>query len=144
MKKIISFLKKLWSRSKFYIDKYVHPSVLTVEAIKAVLDSPAVPLLMAIIPGQIDDLIIMNIRRYLPDVLKVLGYADDCLHAGDGDAIFQCAIKKIKLSNDTQKDAAYHNIATLLSVYLSDGKLSWREAIHLSEMVLHEKIKQAA
>lgn len=144
MKKIFNFLKKLFARTKFYVEKYVHPSVEVVQALKSFIDSPAVPIITALIPGNVDDVIASQIRILLPEVLKVLGYADQCINAKGGDTIVQCALSKIRLMKDDGKEAAWHNIASLLSKYLADGKLTWREALHLAEEVFQEKYGQAA
>lgn len=138
MRKIILFLKKLFSKSRLLIEKAVKPSIAVVEALKALLDSPAVPLITAIIPGNIDDVLAARIKNFLPVILKMLGYADECINAKTGDAILQCALAKLRSANDPQKHAAWHNIASNLSMYLSDGKLTWSEAIHLAEMVYND------
>jgi hypothetical protein len=138
MKKIFQFLKKLFARTKFYVQQYVRPSIHVVEALKMFMDSPAVPIITALIPGYVDDIIAARIAKVLPEVLKVLGYADECSKAQTNDALVQCVIAKIRLFPDARKDAAFHNIAVLLSQYLSDGKLSWAEAIHLAEMSYSE------
>lgn len=138
MKKIFRFLQRLWTSSQALVKKYVRPSVEVVNAIKFIINSPVVPIITAVIPGSIDDVIAAQIKLHLPTVLKVLGYADECVHAGSGDAIFQCAISKIRLMKDEGRDAAFHSIASLLSKYLADGRLSWREALHLAEETFHE------
>lgn len=138
MKKIFQFLKKLFARTKYFVQQYVKPSVAVVEMLKNAVESPAVPILTAIIPGQLDDFIAARLKIILPEVLKVLGYAEECSNATSNDAVVQCAIAKIRLFSDARKDAAWHNIASLLSHYLSDGRLSWMEAIHLAEMTYNE------
>lgn len=144
MKKILQFLKKLLNKTKFYAQLYVHPSVQVVQHLKTFFDSPAVPILTTIIPGQVDDMIAARIRTYLPLVLKVLGYADECINAKSDDAILQCAISKIRLLKPDGQDAACHNIACLLSKYLADGKLSWRECVHIAEEIFWNEFKPAA
>ncbi len=140
MKKICAFLKNLLGKAKKYADKYVKPSIAVVEGIKAALDSPAIPFLTTIIPGNIDDIVVRALRAALPTVLKVLGYVDECRGA-TGDALLQCAIAKIRLMTEEGRDAAFHNIAALLAQYISDGKLTWRECIHLAEEVYNESKK---
>lgn len=147
MKKIFAFLKRLFASSKTLIAKYVRPSVLVVQEIKFFLDHPVTPLINAIIPGQVDDIITAKIKSILPEVLTVLGYTDECFNNGKnltGDQIFQCAIAKLRLMRPDGQDAALHNIASLLSKYLADGKLSWREALHLAEETFQEIKPNAA
>lgn len=141
MKKIIRFLQRLLNKTKYYAKLYVHPSIQVVQGLKTFFDSPAVPILTAIIPGEVDNIIAGRIRTYLPIVLKVLGYADECINAKTDDAILQCAIAKIRLLNPDGQDAACHNIAALLSKYLSDGRLTWRECIHIAEEIFWNEFK---
>lgn len=144
MKKIIQYLKKLLNKTRFYAQLYVHPSVQVVETLKTFFDSPAVPILTAIIPGQIDDAIASRMRTYLPLVLKVLGYADECINSKSNDIILQCAISKLRLLHPDAQAAACHNIAALLSKYLADGKLTWRECVHIAEEIFWIEVKQTA
>lgn len=138
MKKIFQFLKRLFAKTKFFVQQYVRPSIEVVEALKSFLDSPAAPIITALIPGYVDDAIAARISKLLPEVLRVLGYAEECSKAQTNDALVQCVIAKIRLFPEERKNAAFHNIASLLSHYLSDGKLSWMEAIHLAEMTYSE------
>lgn len=138
MRKISQFLKKLFARTKYLIQKYVKPSIEVVELLKAAIESPAVPILTAIIPGKIDDAIAGELRWLLPEVLKVLGYADECINSKNGDTVLQCAIAKIRLLSDPARKAAWHSIAAYLSQALADGKLTWSEAVHLAEMTYNE------
>lgn len=139
MKRFFQFLKNLFNRSKHLIAKYVQPSVEVVNGLKLFMDSPAVPIITALIPGSIDDYVAARIQILLPEVLKVLGYADQCINAKSGDAVVQCALSKIRLLKDDGQAAAFHNIASLLSKYLSDGKLSWRESLHLAEELFQQQ-----
>lgn len=140
MKKFILFLKNLISKTKALSLKFVKPSIAVVELLKAAIDSPLTPIVTALIPGGLDDLIATRLKISLPIVLQTLGYIEDS--AGlTNDEIVQRALAKIKLFNNEQKDAAYHNISSLLSTYLSDGKLTWSEAIHLAEVTYRQSKK---
>lgn len=138
MKKIFAFLKKLFSRSQALIKKYVRPSVEVVNLLKTFFDSPAVPILTALIPGHIDDVLAAQIKTTLPVVLKVLGFADECTNRLNGETVLQCAVAKLRLMSEDAQKAAAHNIAALLAEYLSDGRLTWTECIHLAEMTYTE------
>lgn len=144
MKKLINFLKNLFSKFRAYVSRYVLPSVQVVEQIKAFLDSPAIPILETVIPGKLDDAIITKIQTYLPKVLTVLQIAQDCVTPdATPDSIIQCVVKKLAAMNPDARAAQYHSIASLLTVYLSDGKITWSEAIHLVEMVYQDQVKQS-
>lgn len=138
MRKIFAFLKKLFSNSQALIKKYVRPSVEVVNLLKTFFDSPAVPILTAIIPGNIDDVLAVKIKTTLPVVLKVLGLADECVNRLNGETVLQCAIARLRLMKEPAQKAAAHNIAVLLAEYLSDGRLTWTECVHLAEITYNE------
>lgn len=138
MKKIFSFLKNLFRSLRLLAQKFVAPSVATVEAIKKAVDSPVMPIITAIIPGHWDNKIVDGLRKHLPTVLKILRISDECLKLEAADEIIICAIKKLKDYEPDARAAQYHSIAALLSVYLSDKKITWREAVHLSEEIFQQ------
>lgn len=143
MKKIFSFLKRLFRSLKALAQKFVTPSVLVVEALKKAVESPVMPVITAIIPGNLDNKIVEQLKKNLPRVLQLLRISDECLKLEAADEIILCAIKKLKEYDPEARAAQYHSIAAMLSVYLSDKKLSWREAVHLSEEIF-QQMKQPA
>lgn len=116
-------------------EKYIVPSVAVVEAIKKALDSPAAAVITALIPGHLDDQIAARIRTVLPGVLQALRISDQCLQLEDPALVIACAIENLKKYQGDARAAQLHSIAVLLSVTLSDGKITWREAIHLAEEI---------
>jgi hypothetical protein len=138
MKKVVAFLKRLVGKSAAFIRQWVRPSIETVELLKNAVNSPVTSFLTAIIPGTVDDAIAAGLKQWLPVVLQVLGYTEECMQAKTGDEFVQCAIRKLRVMHPDAQAAAYHNIASLLSHYLSDGKLSWSEALHLAEATYTE------
>ena len=138
MKKIFSFLKRLFRNLKTLAQKFVTPSVLVVDAIKKAVESPVMPIVTAIIPGNLDNKIVDGLKKHLPRVLQILRISDECLKLEAADEIIFCAIKKLKEYEPEARAAQYHSIAAMLSVYLSDKKLSWREAVHLSEEIFQQ------
>jgi len=140
IKKILQFLKRLFSRTKFLIQQFVTPAVATVEKLKQLMDSPAVDVLTAIIPGNADNLIASRIRVLLPKVLQVLRISDECLKLEHADEIIQCAVNKLKTYDPDAQAAKFHSIAALLAHYLSDKRITWSEAVHLAEMVYKDEV----
>ena len=72
MKKIINFLKRLFRNLRALAQKYVTPSVAVVEALKKAVESPVTTVIVNIIPGHLDNEIIIKLKKVLPEVLKVL------------------------------------------------------------------------
>ncbi len=138
MKKFFDFIKKLFRNLKALVVKFVTPSVVIVENIKRAVDSPLTPIITAIIPGTWDDKIVAAAKVHLPRILQILKISDECLKLTKFEDIVLCAINKLKEYTPEARAANYHSIAALLSVALSDGKITWREAIHLAEETYQE------
>lgn len=133
MKKIINFLKRLFRNLKALAVKYVSPSVAVVEALKKAVESPVTSVIVNIIPGHLDNDIILKLKEVLPKVLRILKISDECLKLESLDEIVNCVVTKLKTYTPEGQAAQYHSLASLLSVYLSDKKISWKEAVHLAE-----------
>jgi len=142
MKKIFAFLKNLFRNLKALAEKFVKPSVLVVENLKLLVESPLAPVITGLIPGTWDDKIVAKLRQHLPRILQVLKISEECLKLTKFEDIVLCAITKLKEYDPEARAANYHNIATMLSVALSDRKISWREAIHLSEEIYQQISEQ--
>lgn len=138
MRKIWLFLKNLFSKTKQLARKFVTPSVMLVENLKNFIESPAIPVITAIIPGNLDNKIAEKLEKALPQILQVLRISDECIQLEKPQEILECSLKKLKEYSPEAKAAQFHSIAALLSVSLSDGKISWREAIHLTEEIYQE------
>lgn len=141
MKKIINFLKRLFGRLKHLAQQFVTPSIQVVETLKRFVDSPAAPIITAIIPSNLDNKIHLALKRNLPKVIQILRISDECLKLTNADEIILCAITKLKEYEPEGRAAAYHSIAAMLAHFASDKKISWSEAVQLSEMMYLEKHK---
>lgn len=140
MKKIFAFIKRLFSKAAKLVQKFVQPSIAVTEALKNAVNSPVTPILTALIPGHLDDKIVTALKTQLPKVLQVLHIADECSKHTDPDEIIRCAVNALRKYNPDGQAATYHSIASLLSVYLSDGKLTWKEAVHLAQAAYNKNI----
>lgn len=139
MKKIFAFIRRLFMGLRRVAQSVVKPSIEVVELLKKAVESPAAPIITAIIPGTWDNRLAAKLRQHLPRVLQILRVSDECLKLEAADEIIQCAVKKLREYEPQGQAATYHNIAALLSYYMADGKLTWREAVHLSEEVYQQK-----
>lgn len=135
MKKIFRWFNNLFKKTKALANRFLAPSIATVEALKNVVESPLIPVITSLIPGNLDNSIILALKRNLPKVLQVLRISEECIDLSTPDEIIICCIKKLREYNQDGKDAAYHSIAALLAHYASDRRLSWTECITLAELM---------
>ena len=133
MKKIIEFIKRLFKSFKNLVNKFVEPSILVVEALKKAVESPVTSIIVNIIPGNLDNEIILKLKKFLPEVLKVLKISDECIKYESLDEIVSCVVSKLKTYTEDGRAVQYHNIASLLSVSPLDKKISCKEAVHLAQ-----------
>lgn len=135
-----SFLKKIWQGLKNLFKNLpkeaknaIHIGVVIVDKIKVFVDNPAVDILTALIPGDIDDKIKDKLREFLPKILFELKLADSCGQLTDPAQITACAVATLqKIGDDFISDAAkkqfYDSIAVLIATVASDGKLDLSDA----------------
>lgn len=136
---LFRWIDNLFNSLKKLARKFVIPSVEIVEGISRAVNSPVTPLLTALIPGHWDDALVQKVKATLPGILKVLKISNECLQLDNPEEVIQCAIKNLRDYTDEARSANYHNIASMLSVALSDGKISWREAVHLAEEIYQKR-----
>ena len=97
----------------------------------------------ALIPGDIDDKINEKLRGFLPRLLLELQLVDSIANITDPNAQLQAILDKLKLSSDDAKNAFYHSLASLILQKLSDGKLSWSDAVAIAEYYYQNVTKPA-
>lgn len=134
MRKIKLFFLGLFNKFQKLILQYVHPAILVVEQLKNFVNSPVIPLLETIIPGNLDNIIIEDLKIILPKVLKYLGLFDGCVTATTTpDQFLQCVIPKIAAMTPQAQASVYHSIASALTVELTGKKISWSDAVMIVE-----------
>jgi hypothetical protein len=143
-----SFLSKLWSDIENIFDGIpsdlkiaIHVGVLVTEAIKAFVDSPAMDVLTAIIPGDIDDNLKNLLRAKLPEILAELKLADSCSSLTDPNQIAACAIKVLQGLDGDISSAFLHSLSILIAQVASDGKLTWSDGVYILEWYYQNEYK---
>jgi hypothetical protein len=139
-----NFFKRIFSGiGKYFRDAFgkarkvaqdvIPVGIEVVEKIKMVMDSPLAPLLTALIPGQVDDLVAAKIKEYLPAILIQLKIADECSKKKSNDEVIQCALAHLREYHPNARKAYFLNIASMLSAALADGKLKWAEIVMITQ-----------
>lgn len=116
-KKIWGFVKSLFTSKA--VQKAVKVGIDVVELIKNYVESPLAPVFTALIPGGIDDVIVHQLRYYLPKVLAEFKIADEALRQKGPDAIIQVALQHLKNLTPDERNKKYLHIAAMLSHALS-------------------------
>ena len=123
-KKLITFVKKTYKKVDELANKFCPIAINVVEAMKKVNEGTVGDVIEFIvttaIPGNKDDIVVKALRGKLKLILPKI--------------ITQLTIvNSIAEIEDETKNALYHSFGALALEKLSDGKLSWSEAVQLTE-----------
>jgi hypothetical protein len=142
------FLKKIWEAVKVVYEKLVGTTqklvpvaINVVEGIKKVMDSPVDDIILGIIaaaiPGDADDKLIekisLTVQKWIPKILLELKLVDSIAHITDPNEQLKAILAQLKLSSSETQNIIYHGMASLILEKLSDGKISWTDAVAISE-----------
>lgn len=146
IKKILSDIGKsisvAWNTLTGQARKTLPLAIQLVENMQNYYDDGTVDVLTKIIPGQTDNRLAEEVRKLLPDLLIDLHLTNDCLHAGDTNAIIQCGIRTLQNSSKDAKKILTHGIAVKLVEVFSDGKVTWSEGVGLAEYIFQYIFKR--
>jgi len=144
-----NFLKNIWDlfkqwfvRAESYVQNNISVAVTVTEKLKQFVDNPIGDMLVTVADDTFHTDIGEKIKSILPDILISLQAIDECKGLSQEDTL-KCIAAKIKLLADDIKNTAYHNIATLLAVRLSDGKIDLSDAIAVVEYYYQTYTKKA-
>lgn len=145
-----NFLKNIWNlfkqwfvRAETFIQDNVSVAVTVTEKVKQFVDNPIGDMLITVVDDTFHTDIGEKIKAILPDILISLQAIDECKGLSQEDTL-KCIAAKIQLLSDDIKNTTYHNIATLLAVRLSDGKIDLSDAIAVVEYYYQTYVKKAA
>jgi hypothetical protein len=136
-------IKNLFDKVEAEVKKDVVVAITVVQQVKAVVDSPVADIVTALIPGNVDDQIKVRLREILPKLILELSLVESVTDIEDQNEQLQVILDKLKLSSDAVKNAFYHSLASIILEKLSDGKLSWSDAVAISEYYYQNKVKAA-
>jgi hypothetical protein len=143
-----TFIANIWREIKSIFENFpedlkaaVHIGVLVTENIKNFVDSPAMDVLTAIIPGDIDDQIKNWLRAKLPEILTELKLADSCSGLADPGQITACAIKVLQGLDGDIKSSFLHSLSIFVAQVAADGKLTWNDGVTILEWYYQNEFK---
>lgn len=148
LEKLLKAIARLFSKLPADTKAALNIGVLVVENLKAVIESGAVDILTALIPGAADDLVKEWLRAELPNILIKMRLVDAALGLTDPEAIAKAAVDTFRsVGAISDKDA--HDLSIMAAMVAADGKLTWSDGVHLMEYYYQKKykpeqVKQAA
>lgn len=129
--KVGAWFRLAMLKGRQFLKKEVPVAINVVELLKQFVESPATPLLTKLIPGQVDDVIAGQLQIWLPKILTELNLVQDIANLQSNDEIVQAVVNRLRLIPKVDRKGVYLNIASKLSTFLIDGKLTWEEIVVL-------------
>lgn len=147
LKKVWNFVKRLWESLDNTVDEYVDVAIKITEAIKKVVDSPVDDIIFTLLKntgvnGALLDKVQSTIEKKLPKILEKLLIIQDIAEIDNPNEQLKAILASINFKDDQSKAAFYHSLASMLIEDLSDGELSWSEAVVLAEFIYNKKYKE--
>ena len=146
---IFSYVKNLYGKLVYKTKQLVPVAVSVVEAIKKIEDSKVPDVVLSIvsmvvpnIPKQQIDIIQGKLKEYLPKLLLELNLINDIANITDPNEQLQKILETLKLSSDDVKNEKYHTLASKILIILSDGKVTWGEAVMFTEWYYQTYVKE--
>lgn len=149
IQKIFAFIKKLYNKLVDETKELVPVAIKVVEGVKNVMDSPADDIALAIITTIIPSLpkdkisyYKLKLEDYLPKLILELNLVNTIANETDVNKQLQMILEQLKLSSDEVKAEKYHTLASKILVVLSDGRITWSEAVILTEWYYQNFVKK--
>lgn len=141
MKKFWLKIKELWiSITKKSIDilkENAHIAVKVVNTIKSIVDGPYMDVIVALTTTNIDNAYLEKLRKILPEVATKLAITQEVLNSPTHEIINKL-IEFLKSQNKDVRATFYIALAGKINEALSDGELSFSEAVSLAQIVYNE------
>jgi hypothetical protein len=126
----------------FFLEQFrdnAHQAVTIVEGLKKLLDTNIPDIITMLIPGSKDDMLVAYLRDIVPPILEKTIIALNIVKSNNQKSkIIEKGLEYLKGATKDQKALFYTTFAAELNIALSDGKISFGEAIILSQLVYRE------
>lgn len=150
IKKIWDAIGKFFNRMEDETKRLVPVAIKVVEGVKSVIDSPVDDIIAEVIKksikGEVDDIIIdkikLTVETWIPKILLELKMIESIANIEDTNEQLKVILEQFRFSSDETKNIFYHGLSCLILEKLSDGKLSWSDAIAISEYYYKNVVKK--
>lgn len=140
--KIINSVKSIFGKGFDLFRDYSYVAVKVTDQLKYVVESPFADLATNLIPSDIDNIILVKLRKALPKVAIQVAITHGILstHDKNSDAIINI-IEYLKKLNPDARAGFWITFSAQINIALSDDKLTLSEAVILAQMAFKEMKK---
>jgi hypothetical protein len=138
--KIKSKVSILFSKFKKTLENNIEPAIKVVNIIKEAVENPALNILVTITPFGWDDEALKLAKSVLPKALLELQILNVAVGKSNTELV-KTIVEEIRQYTPNARTQFYEDLAVMVSIMLSDGKLSVDEAAQLVKFVYENKYK---
>lgn len=139
MKKIFEWLSRAWSNTIKWIKPKASTAITIVNAVKYAVESGVVSNFVKSTKTKVDDVAYAAILQWLPKISEQMLIAEKILEAGKTDEeIYQALISYLQDKNPEARIKFYAELAARITQALSDDKITFGEALAISQFVYAE------
>jgi len=142
LEKISLFLSSLIGNLFELFRKHAELAVNITGMLKLVVESPVAGVVADIIPGDLDNKILLRLQKIIPVVAEKMALTYGILKQNDDNSdAFGAIIGHLKSINEDARASFWIIFSGELNIALSDGQLTLSEAVSLAQLVYSEKTK---
>ncbi|MDB5012118.1 MAG: hypothetical protein JWQ25_320 [Daejeonella sp.] len=142
LKRFINWVGEQFEKLEPKLKKAVEAGVKVTEAIKNVVNNPALDFLTELTGTGIDNALLATIRGKIPQIFKTLNLVDDIASMSEKE-VFDLALSKLAEKGDDGKKIFWHSFGIEVTKLASDGELSQGDIVYLSQWYYDHKVKHA-
>jgi hypothetical protein len=137
------FFANLFDKAKPFLEKEIPVILNVVNGIKQGVDMVETGPFKSIIDnliGKVPAAILEKVNAALPKIITDLGLAKGVVDQTNAEAVLLAALDAIKQAVPTARAAYYTGIAALLVTDITEGKLTYGEAVHIIQKAYDDGI----
>jgi len=138
--KISLFLSTLIGGLFELFRKHAELAVKITGNLKAIIESPITGVIADLIPGDLDNKVLLRLQKVVPVVAEKMALTYGILKENDKNSdAYDAIVKHLKQLNPDARASFWIIFSGELNLALSDGKLTLAEAVSLAQLVYAEK-----
>ena len=116
-------IKSLLRNFDTYVEAHIDTALTITKSLKSLLSSPAAEILTAIIPGDVDNVIRLQLISALGKAIEALTIVDNCKQYSNLDEKLKCFVEQLQQRDPHLQDAILQKLASLLACHLDGQRL---------------------
>lgn len=139
LQNILAKIKNFFSKAEDQTKNITLIAIKLTEGLKTVMDSQADDVVLGIVETVFPNTAPLlerakaYVEKYLPTTILSLKMVNSIANITDPAEQLKAILAQFKLSDDIEKNAAYHDFCAKAIYCLSDGKLTWSECVYLAQ-----------